>query len=134
MSSIFSQIIAKKIPCYQIAENEDCFAFLDINPNTKGHTLCVTKQEIDRLLDLPKDQYVKLMEFSYTVGVAIEAVIPCNRVGMSVIGLEVPHVHVHLIPLNSMADVTFKKKVSLSTQQMQSIANEIRQEYHKQNK
>lgn len=134
MSSIFSQIIAGEIPCYKIAENEDCFAFLDINPNAEGHTLCVTKHEVDRLLDLPKDQYLKLMEFSYQVGLAIESIIPCNRVGMSIIGLEVPHVHVHLIPLNSMADVTFEKKVSLSTQQMQSIANEIRQEYHKQNK
>lgn len=129
MTSIFSQIIAGKIPCYKIAENEDCFAFLDTNPNAKGHTLCVTKHEVDRLLDLSKDQYLKLMEFSYNVGLAIETIIPCNRVGMSVIGLEVPHVHVHLIPLNSMADATFEKKVSLSIDEMQTLANQVAEEY-----
>ena len=133
MSSIFNQIIAGTIPCHKIAENKDCFAFLDINPNAKGHTLCVTKHEVDRLLDLPKDQYLTLMEFSYNVGLAIEKVIPCNRVGMSVIGLEVPHVHVHLIPLTSMADATFEKKVAFTPPEMQSIARQIAKEYQKQN-
>ncbi len=134
MNSIFSQIIAGEIPCYKITENTDCIAFLDINPNAEGHTLCVTKQEVDRLLQLPQDQYLKLMAFSYKVGLAIEAVIPCNRVGMSIIGLEVPHVHVHLIPLNSMADATFEKKVYLTKDQMQFTANQIAQEFYKQNK
>ena len=131
MSSIFSKIISGEVPSYKVAEDDHCFAFLDINPNTEGHTLCVTKSEIDRFLDLPSNQYLKLMEFSFRVGQAIQKVIPCNRVGLSIIGLEVPHVHVHLIPLNSMSDVTFEKKVALSSNQMQITADRIAKEYQK---
>ena len=113
MASIFSKIIAGEIPCYKIAEDENYFAFLDINPNSKGHTLCIPKQEVDKLFDLDAVTYTGLMEFSRRIAKAIEAAIPCERVGLTVIGLEVPHAHVHLIPLNQMADATFQKKEKL---------------------
>jgi len=126
MPSIFSKIIAGEIPSYKIAEDEFCYAFLDINPNSKGHTLCVSKREVDRLLDLSETEYTHLMNFSRKVGLAIEKAIPCERVGLTVIGLEVPHVHVHLIPLNSMAEATFQKKVTVDSTEMEKIAVAIR--------
>ncbi|MDA8993424.1 HIT family protein [Flavobacteriaceae bacterium] len=126
MPSIFSKIIAGEIPSYKIAEDEFCYAFLDINPNSKGHTLCVSKREVDRLLDLSETEYTHLMNFSRKVGLAIEKAIPCERVGLTVIGLEVPHVHVHLIPLNSMAEATFQKKVTVDSTEMEKIAAAIR--------
>ena len=126
MSSIFTKIINGEIPCHKIAENEHYFAFLDINPNAKGHTLCIPKKEVDKLFDLDDETYLGLMAFSKKVGVAIEEAIDCERVGMTVIGLEVPHVHVHLIPLNDMKDATFQKKVTLSTEEFENIANKIR--------
>lgn len=125
MSSIFTKIIQGEIPSYKVAENENFFAFLDINPNSKGHTLVVPKKEDDKLFDLSEDEYLKLMRFSYKVAKAIEKAVPCERVGMSVIGLEVPHVHVHLIPLHTMADANFSKKEELSSELFQEIANEI---------
>lgn len=126
MPSIFSKIIAGEIPSYKIAEDEFCYAFLDINPNSKGHTLCVSKREVDRLLDLSETEYTHLMNFSRKVGLAIEKAIPCERVGLTVIGLEVPHVHVHLIPLNSIAEATFQKKVTVDSTEMEKIAAAIR--------
>ncbi|WP_420320593.1 HIT family protein [Flagellimonas sp.] len=126
MPSIFTKIINGDIPCYKIAEDEDNFAFLDINPNAKGHTLCVPKKEVDRLMDLDEASYMKLMTFSRKVGKAIEAAVPCNRVGMSVIGLEVPHVHVHLIPLHSMKNATFQHKEKMSPEEFEKIAGQIR--------
>lgn len=126
MSSIFTKIINGEIPCYKIAEDEDNFAFLDINPNAKGHTLCVPKNEVDKIMDLDEASYTKLMAFSRKVGKAIESAIPCNRVGMSVIGLEVPHVHVHLIPLNSMKNATFQHKEKLSPEEFKETAEKIR--------
>ncbi|WP_299171663.1 HIT family protein [uncultured Allomuricauda sp.] len=126
MSSIFTKIINGEIPCYKIAEDEDNFAFLDINPNAKGHTLCVPKNEVDKIMDLDEASYAKLMAFSRNVGKAIESAIPCNRVGMSVIGLEVPHVHVHLIPLNSMKNATFQHKEKLSPEEFEETAEKIR--------
>ena len=126
MSSIFTRIINGEIPSYKIAEDDNYFAFLDINPNSKGHTLCVPKKEVDKILDLDLSDYMGLMEFSRKVGKAIEAAIPCERVGLTVIGLEVPHVHVHLIPLHSMADATFQSKVSLSAEEFEAIAQKIR--------
>ncbi|TMU55408.1 HIT family protein [Flagellimonas algicola] len=125
MPSIFTKIINGEIPCYKIAEDADNFAFLDINPNAKGHTLCVPKKEVDRLLDLDEEAYLKLMAFSRKVGQAIEAVVPCERVGMSVIGLEVPHVHVHLIPLQSMKNATFQYKESLTPKEFEKVAEQI---------
>ena len=126
MASIFTKIINGDIPSYKIAEDEDNFAFLDINPNTKGHTLCVPKKEVDKILDLDEESYMKLMAFSRKVGQAIEKAVPCKRVGMSVIGLEVPHVHVHLIPLNKMANATFQQKESLTTEEFEEVAKDIR--------
>lgn len=113
MASIFTKIINNEILCYKIAETENCLAFLDINPNTEGHTLCIPKQEIDSLFDLEKDLYNELMVFSKKVAIALKKAVPCKRVALSVIGLEVPHAHVHLIPINEMKDVTFinKKKI-----------------------
>lgn len=125
MSSIFTKIIKGEIPCYKIAENDDYFAFLDINPNSKGHTLVVPKSEEDKIFDLDEKSFLNLMQFSYKVAKAIEKAVPCERVGMSVIGLEVPHVHVHLIPLHSMADANFSKKESLKEFEFAEIANEI---------
>ena len=122
MASIFSKIITGEIPCHKIAEDESCFAFLDINPNQIGHTLCVTKKEQDKFLDLSLADYQKLMFFSRKVALAIQETIPCKRVGMSIIGLEVPHVHVHLIPLNLMKDATFQSKVEATPEQLAQTA------------
>lgn len=108
--TLFTKIITGEIPSYKVAENDDFIAFLDINPNTKGHTLVVPKKEENKIFDLSRDDYQKLMDFSYTVAKALKKAVPCKRIGMSVIGLEVPHVHVHLIPLNEMADIQFEKK------------------------
>jgi len=125
MASIFSKIISGEIPCYKVAENDEFLAFLDINPNAKGHTLCIPKKEVDKLFDLDDPTYLGLMQFSKTVASAIAKTVPCKRVGLTVIGLEVPHVHVHLIPLNSMEDARFIRKVSLSNDDMQALAKQI---------
>lgn len=125
MASIFTKIIDGEIPCYKVAETEDFVAFLDINPNAKGHTLCIPKKEVDKIFDLDEATYNGLMMFSRNVGKAIEKAIDCKRVGMTVIGLEVPHVHVHLIPLNSMEDARFTSKVKLSADEFHAIAEAI---------
>lgn len=125
MSSIFTKIINNEIPCYKIAEDDNFIAFLDINPNAKGHTLCIPKKEVNKIMDLDETTYMGLMAFSRKVGRAIEAAIECKRVGMTVIGLEVPHVHVHLIPLNVMRDATFQHKVALTDQEFKVIAEKI---------
>ncbi len=129
MASIFSKIISKEIPCYKIAENQDFIAFLDINPNSLGHTLCVPKIEVDNFLDLEKKSYDKLMSFSRNVALAIKQVVHCKRIGMSLIGLEVPHVHVHLIPISNMEDMQFIKKIKLNHNQFDSLAKEINSVY-----
>ena len=129
MSSIFTKIISGEIPSYKVAENDNFFAFLDINPNAKGHTLVVPKKEVNKLFDLDKDTYQGLMEFSRKIALAIEKSVPCKRVGLTVIGLEVPHVHVHLIPLNSMKDATFQQKVNLSKKEFEDIAEKISRNY-----
>jgi histidine triad (HIT) family protein len=123
--SIFTKIISGEIPSYKVAENDDFIAFLDINPNAKGHTLVVPKKEVNKLFDLSRGEYQKLMDFSYTVAKALEKTLPCKRVGMSVVGLEVPHVHVHLIPLNEMADIQFIQKVRLSNEEFIALADSI---------
>jgi len=125
MASIFTKIINGEIPCYKIAETEDFFAFLDINPNAKGHTLCIPKKEVDKIFDLDEATYIGLMQFSRKVAIAIEKAIPCKRVGVSVIGLEVPHVHVHLIPLNSMEDARFISKETLTKEDFEATAKAI---------
>ena len=129
MASIFSKIISKEVPCYKIAENQDFIAFLDINPNSLGHTLCVPKIEVDNFLDLERKSYDKLMSFSRNVALAIKQIVPCKRIGMSLIGLEVPHVHVHLIPISNMEDMQFIKKIKLNHSQFDSLAKEINNVY-----
>lgn len=126
MASIFTKIMNGEIPCHKIAEDEDNFAFLDINPNAKGHTLCVPKKEVDKIWDLDEESYGKLMSFSRKVAIALEKAVPCKRVGMTVIGLEVPHVHVHLIPLHSMANATFQHKEKLTEEEFEAVATAIR--------
>ena len=125
MSSIFNKIVNGEIPCYKITEDDNFLAFLDVNPNALGHTLCVPKQEIDKLFDLDDALYIGLMQFSKKVAIALEKTVLCKRIGMSVIGLEVPHAHVHLIPLNEMEDIRFKKKVTLSKEDFASLALKI---------
>ena len=125
MSSIFTKIINGDIPSYKIAENEDFYVFLDINPNTKGHTLVVPKKEVNRLFDLDEELYNKLMSYSRKIAMAIEKAVPCERIGMAVIGLEVPHVHVHLIPLQKMEDIQFIKKVKLLPEEFEKTAKAI---------
>lgn len=125
MSSIFTKIINGEIPSYKVAENEKFYAFLDINPNAKGHTLVVPKEEVNKLFDLDKESYNQLMIFSRKIAIAIEKVIPCERIGLSVIGLEVPHVHVHLIPLQKMEDIQFIKKVKLLPEEFEKTAKAI---------
>ncbi|MDG1930441.1 MAG: HIT family protein [Flavobacteriaceae bacterium] len=125
MPSLFSSIIARELPAYIVAEDEHHIAFLDINPNALGHTLCVPKKEVDKLFDLSASEYQDLMMFSRSVAAALKQVVSCKRIGLTVIGLEVPHVHVHLIPLNTMEDATFKKKVALSKEEMQNLTQQI---------
>jgi histidine triad (HIT) family protein len=125
MSSIFTKIVNGEIPCYKIAEDENYLAFLDVNPNVKGHTLCIPKQEINKIFDMEEAHYLGLMKFSRKVAKAIEKSIDCKRIGMAVVGLEVPHVHVHLIPLNDMDDMRFQRKTSLSSEEFQKLAQQI---------
>ena len=127
--SVFTKIITGEIPSFKVAENDDFIAFLDINPNAPGHTLCVPKVEMDKIFDLDEAMYLKLMAFSRTVALALRKAVPCKRVGMSVIGLEVPHVHVHLIPLRDMEDMRFSNKESISKEKMQEIATRISENY-----
>ncbi|MFV7234354.1 MULTISPECIES: HIT family protein [Flavobacterium] len=126
MSSIFKKIINGEIPCYKIAEDDNFLAFLDVNPNAKGHTLCVPKQEIDKIFDIDDDLYIGLMQFSKKIAIALEKTIPCKRIGMAVIGLEVPHAHVHLIPLNEMDEMRFQNKVSMSKEEFEALAIRIK--------
>ncbi len=128
MSSIFTKIINGEIPCYKIAETSDFLAFLDVNPNAKGHTLCIPKKEINKIFDLDDDLYIGLMLFSKKIALAIEKAITCKRVGMTIIGLEVPHAHVHLIPLNEMDEIRFQNKVFLSKEEFEEISIRIQKE------
>ena len=125
MSSVFTKIVQGEIPCYKIAEDDKFLAFLDVNPNAKGHTLCIPKQEINKIFDIEDDLYLGLMQFSKKIAVALEKTVPCKRVGMAVIGLEVPHAHVHLIPLNEMDEMRFQNKVSLSKEEFEAIVKAI---------
>ncbi|RTY76596.1 HIT family protein [Flavobacterium sp. ZB4P23] len=126
MSSIFTKIINGEIPCYKIAEDENFLAFLDVNPNAKGHTLCIPKQEIDKIFEMEDNLYIGLMQFSKKIAVALEKTVPCKRIGMAVVGLEVPHAHVHLIPLNEMDEMRFQNKVSLSKNEFEALAESIK--------
>lgn len=126
MSSIFTKIINGEIPAYKITEDENYLAFLDVNPNAKGHTLCIPKQEIDKIFDMEEEQYLGLMKFSRKVSKALEKTVACKRIGMAVIGLEVPHAHVHLIPLNEMDEMRFQNKVKLSKEEFEELAEKIK--------
>ena len=126
MSSIFTKIINGEIPCYKIAEDENFLAFLDVNPNAKGHTLCIPKKEINKIFEMEDDLYIGLMQFSKKIAVALEKTVPCKRIGMAVVGLEVPHAHVHLIPLNEMDEMRFQNKVSLSKDEFEALAESIK--------
>ena len=125
MDTLFTKIISGEIPNYKVAEDPYCYAFLDINPNAKGHVLCVPKIPIDKLFDLPEVTYQQLMTFSRKVAIGLREVIPCKRIALTVVGLEVPHAHVHLIPIERMEDVTFLNKVSFSDEEMKEIAHQI---------
>jgi histidine triad (HIT) family protein len=123
--SIFTKIVNGEIPSYKIAEDDKYLAFLDVNPNAKGHTLCIPKQEIDKIFDMDDELYLGLMKFSKKIAIALEKTIPCKRVAMAVVGLEVPHAHVHLIPLNHMDEMRFHNKVSLSKEEFEALAKSI---------
>ena len=125
MASIFSKIVDGSIPCHKVYEDDDCLAFLDINPNSFGHTLCILKREVDYLFDLNDVEYNKLMNFSKKVANGLEKSVNCKRVALSVVGLEVPHVHVHLIPLNSMSDMDFSKSIQLEKKEFENLALKI---------
>lgn len=125
MATLFTKIISGEIPSYKVAETEEFFAFLDINPNSKGHTLCIPKKEVNKIFDLDEAAYTRLMQFSRKVAIALEKAVPCERVGMSVIGLEVPHAHVHLIPLHTMDDARFSNKQKLEPEEFKTIAKKI---------
>ena len=127
MPSIFSKIVAGEIPCYKVAENEFFLAFLDVFPLKKGHVLVIPKKEVDYIFDLDENTYHGLMAFAKQVAIAIKRAVPCNRVAVSVLGLEVPHAHVHLIPMNTMSDVNFSnEKLKLSKEEFEEIASRIK--------
>lgn len=129
MGSIFSKIIRGEIPCYKIAENEEFFAFLDISPLAKGHVLIVPKREVDKYFDLNSEEMYGINLFAKGIALAIENAIPCKRVGVAIVGLEVPHAHIHLIPLNSVEDINFERqKLKLSQEEFEEIAEAIRKQ------
>jgi histidine triad (HIT) family protein len=126
MASIFTRIIQGEIPSYKVAENAHCYAFLDIFPLQRGHVLVVSKKEVDLIFDLEDSEYLELMSFSKKIAKAIQKAIPCERVGMTVIGLEVPHAHIHLVPINNVNDINFaKEKLKFSDEEFKSIAELI---------
>ncbi len=124
--TIFSRIVNGEIPCYNVAETPDYLAFLDVRPQTKGHTLCIPKKEIDYIFDLEDDYLAGLMVFAKKVAKGVEKAVSCKRIGVAVIGLEVPHAHIHLMPLNTLSDLTFgKEPLSMSSEEMQELATKI---------
>ncbi len=125
MSSIFSKIVNGEIPCYKVAEDNQYLAFLDVNPNAKGHTLCIPKQEINKIFDMEEEHYLGLMKFARKVAKALEQTVECKRIGVAVVGLEVPHVHIHLIPLQDMDDMRFQRKTSLTPEEFTALAQSI---------
>ncbi|TDB58655.1 HIT family protein [Arundinibacter roseus] len=133
MASIFSKIVAGEIPCHKIAETEDFLAFLDVFPVAPGHTLVIPKKEIDYLFAMDDDLYTGLLQFAKKIAPALQKAVPCKRIGVSVIGLEVPHAHVHLIPLNSMADMDFGSKLKMTSEELAETTEKIRQALEAEN-
>ena len=129
MASIFTKIIQGEIPSYKIAEDENYYAFLDIRPVQRGHTLVIPKKEVDYIFDLDEETLTGLILFSKRVAKAIQAVVPCNRIGLAVLGLEVPHCHVHLTPINTIHDIDFSNPKHLTAEEMKSLADEIRKNF-----
>lgn len=129
MASIFTKIVNGEIPSHKVAETDKFLAFLDVNPNTKGHTLCIPKKEVDKLFDLDEETYNELMQFSRKVGLALRKTVSCKRIGMAVVGLEVPHVHVHLIPLNKMRDMDFGRNIEMAEKEFEELANAIQENF-----
>lgn len=130
MPSLFSRIVNGEIPCYRVAESEGCLAFLDINPLVQGHVLVIPKKEVDYIFDLDDETYRDLWLFSKRVSKAIKKVVPCKRIGVAVIGLEVPHAHIHLIPMNRVGDLNFASaKLSPSKEDLQETAEKISREF-----
>ncbi len=130
MASIFSKIVAGEIPCYKVAESEKFLAFLDINPIAKGHTLVIPKQEIDYIFDISDEMLAEMIVFEKKVALAIEKTVPCKRIGIAVVGLEVPHAHIHLIPINKVSDVNFANpKLTFTKEEFANIAKEIQSNY-----
>ena len=125
MASVFARIISGELPAYKVAEDDRFLAFLDVNPNAIGHTLCIPKQEIDKVFDLDQETFTALMAFARKVAIALEKAVPCRRIGMAAVGLEVPHAHIHLIPLHDMDDMRFERKVRLSDAEMRETAEKI---------
>ena len=125
MPSIFSKIVKKEVSCFKVFEDNKHLAFLDINPNTKGHTLCIPKKESEYIFDLSETEFVDLMKFARVVAKGIKKAIDCSRVAVSVVGLEINHTHIHLIPIKSMKDVDFNYKISFSNKEMINIAKKI---------
>ncbi len=129
MESIFSKIVAGDIPSHKVAETLEYLAFLDVNPLTEGHVLVIPKKEVDYIFDLDSETYVGLMMFAQIVAAALKKAIPCKRIGVSVIGLEVPHTHIHLIPINSMDDMNFSRpKLSFTDEELEAIAEKIKEQ------
>ncbi|MCE7041262.1 HIT family protein [Dyadobacter sp. CY312] len=126
MASIFSKIVSGEIPSFKIAETEEFLAFLDAFPIVKGHVLVIPKKEVDYLFDLEEGLYTRLMLFARSIVPALEKTVPCLRIGVSVIGLEVPHAHIHLLPLNSMSDADFSKKIKISKGELTDLAEQIK--------
>ena len=132
MASVFTRIVNGEIPSYKVAETENCYAFLDISPLAEGHTLVIPKKEVDYLFDLDDQLYSELQLFAKEVAVALKKAVPCKRVGVAVLGMEVPHAHIHLVPLQSEGDMDFRKeKCSLTPERFEQIAKMIAQEYQK---
>lgn len=125
MSTLFTKIVKGEVPAYKVAENSQFLAFLDIRPNARGHVLCIPKKEVDKIWDLEEEMYQELMRFARSVAIALEKTVPCKRVGVAVVGLEVPHTHVHLIPLNSMKDMDFSNNVEMSEEEFKKLAEDI---------
>lgn len=125
MATLFSRIAAGEIPSYKVAEDENFFAFLDINPVQPGHTLVIPRKEIDNIFDLSREEYENLQGFAWRVAQAVKAAVPCRKIGVAVIGLEVPHAHIHLIPITNEGDMDFKNKKTLPAEQMEKLAAEI---------